>query len=124
MLIRSALFWDITQSRVVILYRRFGGQPIGPIFKRQKFQELTDTLSRNVGKRLTLDALYYPRTAQIKSGFYCRYGQIFRPHSAQPVVNRVSLPEGQMPLTSESTSTTLQRIWRAPENPQKFGQDS
>jgi hypothetical protein len=24
MLIRSALFWDITQRRVVIIYRRFG----------------------------------------------------------------------------------------------------
>jgi hypothetical protein len=49
---RSALFWDVTQRRVVILYRRFG-----PIFKGQEVQEDgTDTLSRNVGKGLPLDA--------------------------------------------------------------------
>ena len=60
---RFALFWDITQRRVVILYRR-SGQHIGPIFKGQEVQEEdfftledgTDRLSRNVGKGLPLDA--------------------------------------------------------------------
>ena len=36
---RPMLFWDVTQSMVVISYRRFGGQLIGPIFKRQEIQE-------------------------------------------------------------------------------------
>jgi hypothetical protein len=31
MLMRSALFWDITQCLVLILYRRFGTLKIGPI---------------------------------------------------------------------------------------------
>jgi hypothetical protein len=44
MLMRSAFFWDITQRRMVILYRRFGTTywshlPIGPIFKGQEVQE-------------------------------------------------------------------------------------
>jgi len=30
----SALSWDVTQRRLVVIYRRFG-QPIGPIFKGQ-----------------------------------------------------------------------------------------
>jgi hypothetical protein len=34
MLIKYALFWDITQRLMVILYRRFGTN-IGPIFKGQ-----------------------------------------------------------------------------------------
>jgi hypothetical protein len=55
MLMRYDLFWDITQRRVVIPYRRFGH-----IFKSQEYflalEDGTDTLSRNVGKRLPLDA--------------------------------------------------------------------
>jgi hypothetical protein len=38
--LRSALFWDITPPRVVIVYQRFG----------------TDALSRNVSKQLPHDA--------------------------------------------------------------------
>jgi hypothetical protein len=38
--LRSTLFWDITQRRVVILFRRFGTAYIGPIFKGQEVQEL------------------------------------------------------------------------------------
>jgi hypothetical protein len=37
-LMRSALFWNITQRRMVILYRR-SGQRIGPIFDGQVVQE-------------------------------------------------------------------------------------
>jgi hypothetical protein len=51
MLMRSALFWNITQRRVVILYRRFG----------------TDRLSRNIGTELPLFAASYPRRAQIST---------------------------------------------------------
>jgi hypothetical protein len=50
--------WDITQRRMVIIYWRFG-KVIGPIFKSQNFLDFedgTDTLSRNVGKGLPLDA--------------------------------------------------------------------
>ena len=36
--LRTALFWDITQRRVVILHRRLG-QRIGPIFKGQEVEE-------------------------------------------------------------------------------------
>jgi hypothetical protein len=53
MLMRSALFWGSTQHRLLILYRRFGTR-VGPIFKGQ--EDGTDTLSRNVGKGLPLDA--------------------------------------------------------------------
>jgi hypothetical protein len=47
---RSAFFWDVTQRRMVILYRRFG-QLISPIFKGQEVQErvLVDFLTlRNI----------------------------------------------------------------------------
>jgi hypothetical protein len=64
MLMRTALLWDITQRRVVILYRRFW--TIYLIIKGQEVQEEkvdfltledgTDMLSRNVGKGLPLDA--------------------------------------------------------------------
>jgi hypothetical protein len=47
MLIRSALFWDITRRRVVIVYRRFG------LLTRE---DGTDTLSRKVGEQLPHDA--------------------------------------------------------------------
>jgi hypothetical protein len=63
MLIRSALFWDITRRHVLIVYRRFG-TTYGAIFKDQKskkkrlltVEDGTDTLSRNVGKPLPHDA--------------------------------------------------------------------
>jgi hypothetical protein len=45
----SAVFWDTTRCRVVIVYRRFG--------KTYR--------SRNVGKQLTHDAAQYRRRAQI-----------------------------------------------------------
>jgi hypothetical protein len=77
MLMRSALLWDITQRRVVILYRRFGTT-------HRSYRQLsistfcfsldfltpddgTDTLSRNVGKGFPLDAAQEPRRAQICS---------------------------------------------------------
>jgi hypothetical protein len=62
---RSALFWDVTQHRVVI-FTDVSGQRIGPIFKAQEVQvvfldfptleDRTENLSRNVGKGLPLDA--------------------------------------------------------------------
>jgi hypothetical protein len=52
-MLRSALFWDITQRREAILYR-VSGQLIGPIFKGR--ENGTDTFSRNIGKGLRLDA--------------------------------------------------------------------
>jgi hypothetical protein len=45
----SALFWDITRSGMVILYRRFG-----TTFLTLEYR--TDTLSRNVGTELPLNA--------------------------------------------------------------------
>ena len=81
-LIRSALFWDITQCRVVILCRRFGTtyrphiqgsrspkrKKKSSSFKKSKKKNLffldfltledgTDTLSRNVGKGLPHDVV-------------------------------------------------------------------
>jgi hypothetical protein len=66
MLIRSALFWDITRRRVVIVYRRFGttyrshfqgSRVLEKILLRLlTLEDGTDTLSRNVGKQLTHDA--------------------------------------------------------------------
>jgi hypothetical protein len=78
---KYALFWDITQRRVIILYRSFGktywfylqgpGSPrrkpvkgyavyIGKCF----VEDGTERLSRNVGKVLPLDALQYTRRVQ------------------------------------------------------------
>jgi hypothetical protein len=64
MQMRSALFWDITQRRVVILYRRFGttyrshfqGSRSLISFLLGILAPWTDTLSRNVGKWLPFDA--------------------------------------------------------------------
>jgi hypothetical protein len=52
MLMRYALFWDITRRRV--LFTDVSGQSICLIFKGQEYG--TDTLSRNVGKQLPHDA--------------------------------------------------------------------
>jgi hypothetical protein len=70
---RTAILWDITQRRVVILYRRFGttyryhlqGSTLFLAFLTLK--DGTDTLSRNVGKGLPLDAALFPRRAQFSS---------------------------------------------------------
>ena len=54
MLMKSAVFWDITRRRVVIAYRRFGTKvsvPLGLLTR----EDGTDTLSRNVGKKLPHD---------------------------------------------------------------------
>jgi hypothetical protein len=72
-LMRSVLFCTITQRRVIILYRCFGityrSHPQGSRGPRRvdflSLEDGTDTLSRNVGKRLPLDAALYPRRAQI-----------------------------------------------------------
>jgi hypothetical protein len=51
---RSALFWDLTQRRLVISYRRFGKTRF--IFKGQvcylTFEDGTDRFSQNVGTKL------------------------------------------------------------------------
>jgi len=68
-LIRTALFWDITQRREAVPYRRCC-QPVGPIFKGQEIQELLtlengiDRLSRNVGKS-TLRCVTCQKTAEL-----------------------------------------------------------
>jgi len=46
-MLRSALFWDITQH--IVVYNDVSGQLIGRIFKGQEIQEESlDRLSRNV----------------------------------------------------------------------------
>jgi hypothetical protein len=53
---RSALFWDITQRQVVIIYRRFGTTYRSHLQGHFLTLEYgTYTLSRNVGKGLPLD---------------------------------------------------------------------
>ena len=79
---RSALFYDITQRWVVVLYRRFGtiyrshlqgsrsrrrkaevsGKPIGPILN---LEDGTDRLSRNVDSELPLNAASYAKSADL-----------------------------------------------------------
>jgi hypothetical protein len=64
MLMKSVLFWDIMQRRVALLYRRFGttyrshlqGSRNQEDFDFFTIEDGTDTLSRNVGKGLPLDA--------------------------------------------------------------------
>jgi hypothetical protein len=71
----SALVRGVTQRRVVILYRRLGttyrSHLQGSRSPRRvgflTIEDGTDTLSRNVGKGLPLDAALYPRRAQISS---------------------------------------------------------
>jgi hypothetical protein len=54
--VRFALFWDITQSRVEI-FNDVSVQRILLLFLNfLTHEDGTDTLSRNVGKGLTLDA--------------------------------------------------------------------
>jgi hypothetical protein len=68
-MVKSELFWGITQRQVIILYRRFGTTYRSHI-QGSNFLTLedgTDTLSRNVGKGLPLDAVLNPRRGQISS---------------------------------------------------------
>jgi hypothetical protein len=75
MLMRSALFCGITQRRVVILYRRFGTtyrshlqasrSPRRAESRLFTLEDGTDTLCRNVGIGLPLDAVLYHRRTQI-----------------------------------------------------------
>jgi hypothetical protein len=58
---RSALFWDITQRRVVIAYRRFGTVP----FPCSRVK--TDTLSRNVGKPLPPRCVISQKSAHLSA---------------------------------------------------------
>jgi hypothetical protein len=53
-----ALYWDITQRRMAILYRRFETTYQSHLQESrvQTLEDGTDTLSRNVGKGLPLDA--------------------------------------------------------------------
>jgi hypothetical protein len=62
--LKSALFWDITQRRVVIVYRRAPSHIESTSRRRLSFllgsltlEDGTDTLSRNVGKQLPHDAV-------------------------------------------------------------------
>jgi hypothetical protein len=68
----SALFWDIRQCRVVVLYRRFGTiyqshLQASRSSRRKLYLDLftledeADRLSRNVGTELPLYAVLYPR---------------------------------------------------------------
>jgi len=52
----SALFWDITQRRVVIPYRRFRTTFLDFLI----LEDVTDRLFRNVGKELPLYVAQYP----------------------------------------------------------------
>ena len=67
--LRFALFWDITQRRVAIPYRRFGTtyppQRKGSKRNSLALEDRTHTLSRNVGKELPLCAAQHRRRAQI-----------------------------------------------------------
>jgi hypothetical protein len=68
----SEFFWGIITQRRVVIFTNVSGQRIGSIFKGQEVQKIekriffvdfltredvTDTLSRNVGKGLPLDAV-------------------------------------------------------------------
>jgi hypothetical protein len=53
MLMRSALFWDITRRSVVIVCRRFGTTYRSHLLGLLTRENGTDTLSRNVGKQLS-----------------------------------------------------------------------
>jgi hypothetical protein len=71
MLMRTALFWGITQRRVVILYQHFGTTyrshlqgSRSPFLDFLTLEDGTHTLSQNVGKGLPLNAALYPRRVQ------------------------------------------------------------
>jgi hypothetical protein len=63
----SALFWDITQRRVIILYRRFRTTYRTSLLFLDflTLEDGTDTLWRNVGTGLPVNAVSYVRIAQI-----------------------------------------------------------
>ena len=59
MVVRTAVFWGITQQIAVISYQRFGDNLSVPFaaFKNTKFldpEDGTNSLSQNVGKKLSL----------------------------------------------------------------------
>jgi hypothetical protein len=74
-ILRSPLFWGITQRRVVIFYQHFGttywshvqGPRCPRIFFDLTLENGTDTLSQNISKGLPLDAALYPRKVQFPS---------------------------------------------------------
>jgi hypothetical protein len=59
--VRSALFWDITRRRVVMVYRPFGATYRSHLHGSRVREDGTDTLFRNVVKPLLHDAAQYPR---------------------------------------------------------------
>ena len=69
-LMRYPLFWDFTQGRMAVPYRRFR-TPIGPIVKDQAVQEDLalqggiDTLSRNVGKEVPFCKHKQPKGSEV-----------------------------------------------------------
>jgi hypothetical protein len=56
MLMKSALFCDITLRHVVIVDRRFGTTYRSHLQRLLTLEDGTDTLSRNVGKQLSHEA--------------------------------------------------------------------
>jgi hypothetical protein len=67
-MMRSALFWVVSQRVAINHYRRFGTSYGGPIFNVLVLftpKVDTDRFSRNVGKDLPLHATKQPGRAQI-----------------------------------------------------------
>ena len=70
LMMRFPLFWDFTQGRMAVPYRRFG-TPIVPVFKGRAVQEDltlqggTDRLSRNFGKKVPFYMHKNPKVSQI-----------------------------------------------------------
>jgi hypothetical protein len=59
---RSALFWDFMQHRIIVYWLRFGRTC-------RSLEDGTDTLSRNAGKELPFYAALNPKRAQILNEF-------------------------------------------------------
>jgi len=68
-ILRSTLFWDITQRLVTNPCRRFGttyrSHLQGSRIQDVALEDRTDRSSRNVGKHLPPNAVWYIRTARI-----------------------------------------------------------
>jgi hypothetical protein len=62
-LLRSALFWDFMQHRMVVLLQDSLSVPL--FFDCLTLQDGTDRLSRNVGTELQFYTTYNPKIAQI-----------------------------------------------------------
>jgi hypothetical protein len=79
MYVKSTLFWDITQRRMVVLYQHFGTTHRSHLQWSKSPFNGADKMSRNVGTEPPLNAAYYQKSADLrkKEGFSDHHAACF-----------------------------------------------